>query len=182
MLPAPCHLELIPRNLRPDDHARESDEVIRVFPDALATMQEQEALILESRVESVDEAERAAAQAALRAGFGEDEAQRISMAVREITVNAVMHGNGYDRAKKVRVEFLVSRQDFVVSICDEGSGFDPSSLADPLAPENLLRQSGRGIFLARAFMDEVDVQPSSMGTSVRLVKRRPIAGVGQQRK
>ncbi|MGH9467121.1 MAG: ATP-binding protein [Terriglobales bacterium] len=131
-----------------------------------------QAITLESRIESVDQAEAAAERAALDAGFDESECHRIAMAVREITVNAVMHGNAYDRSKKVVIEFDVLPKDFVVSIRDQGSGFDLAHISDPLAPENLLRQSGRGIFLARAFMDQVDVQPSKTGTSVRLSKHR----------
>lgn len=132
-----------------------------------------QAMVLDSRIESVDQAEATADRVAQRAGFDEGERHRIAMAVREITVNAVMHGNAYDRAKKITVEFDVSRADLIVCIRDQGSGFDTTELADPLAPENLLRQSGRGIFLARAFMDRVDVQPSRAGTSVRMVKHRP---------
>jgi serine/threonine-protein kinase RsbW len=130
------------------------------------------AIVLESRIESVDEAEATAERVAARAGFDEGDRHRIAMAVREITVNAVMHGNAYDRAKKVTIEFSLSPAELVVNIRDQGSGFDLDNLADPLAPENLLRQSGRGIFLARAFMDRVEVRPTSAGTTVLLVKHR----------
>ncbi len=139
--------------------------------DEMAMVQHQ-AIVLDSRIESVEEAEAATERVAERAGFDEGERHRIAMAVREITVNAVMHGNAYDRGKKVTIEFDLSPGELVVSIRDEGSGFDTTGVADPLAPENLLRQSGRGIFLARAFMDEVEVQPTSSGTSVRLTKHR----------
>lgn len=145
----------------------------------MVTMDQRQAIILDSRIESVDQAEAEAEKVAQRAGFDEAERHRIGMAVREITVNAVMHGNAYDRCKKVTVEFELSGRDLVVNISDQGSGFDAAELADPLAPENLMRQTGRGIFLARAFMDEVEVMPSKQGTSVRLTKRRqldPTAG------
>ncbi len=135
-------------------------------------MVQQQAIVLDSRIESVDQAEAAAEQAAERAGFDEGDRHRIAMAVREITVNAVMHGNGYDRGKKVTLEFTVSATDLIVHVRDQGTGFDVAELSDPLAPENLLRQSGRGIFLARAFMDEVDVRSSHNGTSVKLIKHR----------
>ncbi|HEY7856716.1 MAG TPA: ATP-binding protein [Terriglobales bacterium] len=135
-------------------------------------MVQHQAIVLDSRIESVDQAEATANSVAERAGFDEGDRHRIAMAVREITVNAVMHGNAYDRGKKVTVEFQVSPDDLVVSIRDQGAGFNTEVIADPLAPENLLRQSGRGIFLARAFMDQVDVQATSSGTSVRLVKHR----------
>jgi serine/threonine-protein kinase RsbW len=135
-------------------------------------MVQHQAIVLDSRIESVEQAEAEAERVAERAGFDEGERHRIAMAVREITVNAVMHGNAYDRGKKVTIEFDLSPDNLIVSIRDEGHGFDTTGVADPLAPENLLRQSGRGIFLARAFMDAVDVQASSSGTSVRLIKHR----------
>lgn len=136
-------------------------------------MRQHQAIVLESRIESVDQAEAAAEDAANRAGFDEIERHRIAMAVREITVNAVMHGNAYDVRKKVTVEFCIQPDELVVCVNDEGNGFDMTEVPDPLAPENLLRQSGRGIFLARAFMDEVELQPSAHGTRVRLTKHLP---------
>lgn len=138
----------------------------------LVTMAQRKEIVLDSRIESVDQAEATAQSIAERAGFDEGDRHRIAMAVREITVNAVMHGNAYDRRKKVTIEFSISPDELVVDIRDQGAGFDTTGLSDPLAPDNLLRQSGRGIFLARAFMDEVDVHPSAVGTSVRLIKHR----------
>ncbi|MGH9393899.1 MAG: ATP-binding protein [Terriglobales bacterium] len=138
----------------------------------VVTMVQHQAIVLDSRIESVDQAEATAERVAAGAGFDEGDRHRIAMAVREITVNAVMHGNAYDRGKKVTIEFILSADELVVSIRDQGSGFELTGVSDPLAPENLLRQSGRGIFLARAFMDQVEVQPSSSGTSVRLIKHR----------
>ncbi|MGH9476737.1 MAG: ATP-binding protein [Terriglobales bacterium] len=135
-----------------------------------------QAIILESRIESVDQAEAAAERVAASAGFDESEQHRIAMAVREITVNAVMHGNSYDLGKKVTIDFELLPDALIVSIRDQGHGFDPAHVSDPLSPDNLLRQSGRGIFLARAFMDQVDVKPSSSGTSVRLIKHRQTRG------
>ncbi|HET9785479.1 MAG TPA: ATP-binding protein [Terriglobales bacterium] len=137
-------------------------------------MAQRQAIVLDSRIESVDQAEATAERVAASAGFDESERHRIAMAVREITVNAVMHGNAYDRGKKVTIEFQLSADELVVKISDQGAGFDVGVVADPLAPENLLRASGRGIFLARAFMDQVDVQPSSSGTSVLLIKHRQL--------
>jgi serine/threonine-protein kinase RsbW len=137
-------------------------------------MAQRQAIVLDSRIESVDQAEATAERVAASAGFDESERHRIAMAVREITVNAVMHGNAYDRGKKVTIEFQLSADELVVKISDQGTGFDVGVIADPLAPEDLLRASGRGIFLARAFMDQVDVQPSSSGTSVLLIKHRQL--------
>ncbi len=126
---------------------------------------------LDSTLASVDTAETMVTREAQKAGFGEDEQAQIGMAVRECMVNAVVHGNRYSNKKKVHFEIERSKDSLTVVIGDEGDGFDLSSLRDPLAPENLMRQSGRGILLIRAFMDVFDLHPRpGGGTEVRLVK------------
>jgi serine/threonine-protein kinase RsbW len=126
---------------------------------------------LESTLQSVDKAEELALQEAGKLGFDDDEQHQIGMAVRECTVNAVVHGNRYNKNKKVHLDIERSSSSLTVTIGDEGEGFDMSSLPDPLSPENLLRQSGRGLLLARAFMDEFDLhRRTGGGTEVRLVK------------
>jgi serine/threonine-protein kinase RsbW len=125
---------------------------------------------LESSLESVNKAEQAARELAVKSGFDEEEIDRISMAVREATVNAVLHGNQYDPKKRVTVAFEATPQTLSVAVRDEGKGLDPSSVPDPLAPENLLKQSGRGIFLIRAFMDEVRFRSMEPGTEITLIK------------
>jgi len=125
---------------------------------------------LESTLASVNKAEQTAAEVAAKSGFDEDECGRISMAVREATVNAILHGNHYDLSKRVTVSFESTPDALTVAVRDEGAGLDPASLPDPLAPENLLRQSGRGIFLIRAFMDEVRFRPMSPGNEITMVK------------
>ena len=126
---------------------------------------------LDSTLKSVDTAEAIVLKAAKQLGFDEDDQHQIGMAVRECMVNAVVHGNRYSAHKKVHLAISSIPGGIAVTIGDEGSGFDMSALPDPLAPENLLRQSGRGILLIRAFMDEFDLHPrSGGGTEVRLVK------------
>ncbi len=128
-------------------------------------------VLLESTLENVDKAEAMVIQEAGRVGFEEDEQQQIGMAVRECAVNAVVHGNRYSKHKKVHLDIEPSQDGLVVTVGDEGEGFDLNSLPDPLAPENLLRQSGRGLLLVRAFMDEFDLHPRpGGGTEVRLIK------------
>jgi len=126
---------------------------------------------LESTLESVDKAEAMVTREANKAGFNEDEQAQIAMAVRECMVNAVVHVNRYSNKKKVHLEIERSKENLTVTIGDEGEGFELSSVPDPLAPENLLRQSGRGLLLIRAFMDDFDLHPrAGGGTEVRLVK------------
>lgn len=121
-------------------------------------------------MESVTEVESTAERLAGEAGFDEDEQFRITMAVREAAVNAVLHGNDYDPAKKITVSFENNGRSLVVTVADQGKGLNPAALPDPLAPENLLRGSGRGIFLIRSFMDEVHFRQLHPGTELTLVK------------
>jgi serine/threonine-protein kinase RsbW len=124
----------------------------------------------DSTLETVDNAEQTASRIASETGFGEDEVMQIAMAVREAAVNAVLHGNAYDPAKKVELEFERTTDDLVITIRDEGKGLDMAKIPDPLAPENLLKTSGRGIFLIRSFMDDVKITPSQAGTEIKLIK------------
>ena len=126
---------------------------------------------LESTLESVDRAEELVVDAAKKAGIEEDDALSLGMAVRECAVNAVVHGNRYNLNKKVHLTIARSPAQLIIRIADEGEGFELSELPDPLAEENLLRHSGRGIFIIRAFTDDFDVQRlSPAGTEVTLRK------------
>jgi serine/threonine-protein kinase RsbW len=125
---------------------------------------------LDSTLETVNSAETTASRIATEAGFDDDEVMKISMAVREAAVNAVLHGNAYDPGKKVTLAFERTGRDLVITIRDQGKGIDLNAIPDPLAPENLLKTSGRGIFLIRSFMDEVEIHPSQAGTEIKLVK------------
>jgi serine/threonine-protein kinase RsbW len=126
---------------------------------------------LESTLESVDNAEELAVGMAQRAGFDEDDLMKIGMAVRESMVNAVVHGNRYNANKKVRFSVAANSQRFTIQIADQGEGFRFEDVPDPLAPENIMRTSGRGIFLIRSFMDEFQMRHlEPHGTEVTLVK------------
>ena len=108
-------------------------------------------------------------------GLDEDATHWVGVAVRESVINAIKHGNGEDRTKRVTVELLLEPRAepsrLVVRVLDQGPGFDPDAVADPLAPENLLRSSGRGIFFMRSFMDDITLQriPEG-GMEVRMIK------------
>ncbi len=127
-------------------------------------------------MDSVSEIEAAADKFAEEAGVDEDQRFHISMAVREAAVNAVLHGNEYDPAKQISFTLENTGAALVFTIADQGKGVDPDSLPDPLAPENLLRGTGRGIFLIRSFMDEVHFRQLHPGTELTLVKRLAPAG------
>jgi serine/threonine-protein kinase RsbW len=133
---------------------------------------------LDSTLDSVNKIEQTAEKYAQRAGFDEDTIPHIAMAVREAAVNAVLHGNAYDVNKHITASFETTSDDLVIRITDQGPGLDPSTLPDPLAPENILRGSGRGIFLIRAFMDEVNFRKLHPGTELTLIKHRTPAQSG----
>ena len=121
-------------------------------------------------MDSVSQVEAAADKLAGEAGLDEDERFHVAMAVREAAVNAVLHGNEYDPCKQIAVSFENTGNALVFTVADQGRGLDPQTLPDPLAPENLLRGTGRGIFLIRSFMDEVHFRQLHPGTELTLVK------------
>ena len=127
--------------------------------------------LLDSTLDSVDVAEEAVLKEAEELGFEEDDLHKIGMSVRECMVNAVVHGNRYNARKKVHVMIQRTSDRLAVVIQDEGDGFDMADLPDPLANENLLRHSGRGLLLIQAFMDEFQIRPREpKGTEDKMVK------------
>ncbi len=139
----------------------------------MAEWQGAETKILESTLDSVDRAETMVLERARVLGFDEGDLQELGIAVRECMVNAVVHGNRYNVKKSVRLCLDSAPDRFTVTITDQGNGFELHAVPDPLADENILRQSGRGILLVQAFMDEFEVRTlDPSGTEVRLVKYR----------
>ena len=110
-------------------------------------------------------------------GLDDDTQHYVGVAIRECVINAIMHGNRNDSSKHVFVEFSTANAPhsvLTIRVRDQGEGFDPDTLADPLAPENLLKASGRGIFLIRSFMDDVQLRSAPEGgMEVRMIKRLP---------
>lgn len=132
-------------------------------------------LTIGSRFENIELVQVVLRDALERLGFDEDARHWVDVAVREGVANAIKHGNAQDPAKQVHVDLDVEAGDLCIRIRDEGDGFEPSSLEDPLAPENLLKPNGRGIFYMKSFMDEIRYDPGpGGGTQVTLRKR--IAG------
>jgi serine/threonine-protein kinase RsbW len=128
-------------------------------------------LRLESVISSVDAAELCAKGLAREGGYGEEQVDRLGMAVREAAANAVTHGNAYSADKSVHLCVEIEQGgEMVVRIRDEGAGFDPSDVPDPTSPENLLKASGRGLLMMRALVDYVELENALPSGTVVVLK------------
>ncbi len=129
-------------------------------------------LALGSRFENIELVQVVLDESLRRLACDDDTRYWVGIAVREAVANAIKHGNHQDPNKKVEIDLRVEGEDLVVSVLDEGNGFDPGRVADPLKPENLLKPDGRGIFYMGKFMDGVEYRfRDGGGTEVTLRKR-----------
>ncbi len=132
---------------------------------------EAEHYTLDSTLESVEKIEHLVLEHAQRAGFCGVSLEQIALAVHETAANAVFHGNQECIQKKVSLVICSTGNKLKIVITDEGNGFDPAKIPDPLAPEEMFRERGRGVYLTRALMDEYHVNCGARGGSeVTLVK------------
>lgn len=129
-------------------------------------------LTLKSNFNSVEVAERFIHSVMDRFHLEDAETHRVEMAVRESVINAIQHGNNCDESKKVQLEISLAPTKLTIFVRDEGRGFDIGLIPNPLEENNILKTSGRGIFIIRSFMDEFSVRrlPND-GTEVMMVKR-----------
>ncbi len=88
-------------------------------------------------------------------GYSDDTIRKMKLAITELLANAICHGNKEDHSKKVTIGHLIDCEAIVLSVLDEGEGFDPSLIPDPTLPENLVRDHGRGIYIVRNYVDEL---------------------------
>ncbi len=133
-------------------------------------------LSVASGLEFVELVETVTATLARFVGFDEETAMWISMAVREAVINAIKHGNKEDRQKRVEIQYTFDREGIGIRVADQGSGFDPSQVPNPLDPENLLKPTGRGIFYMKAFMDEVNIWSSPGGGTIVYLRKKIRSG------
>lgn len=101
--------------------------------------------------------------------LSDDEQDNLSIAVTEAVGNAILHGNKKTYGKKVDVVFKIDKNQITVSVKDEGKGFNPDQISNPLDPNNLLKESGRGIFILKTLMDDVSFSFSTEGTTISFV-------------
>ncbi len=99
----------------------------------------------------------------------EEKIPGLLLSVTEATTNAIIHANKSDRNKKVYIDVHVENHNLIIKIKDEGSGFDPESVPDPTTPENLLKDSGRGLYLMKIYMDELKYNITPDGTETILI-------------
>jgi serine/threonine-protein kinase RsbW len=133
-------------------------------------------LAIHSTIEALDLVQAVTEHIARRLGFDDESVHWTAMAVRESVVNAITHGNNGDRSKIVFIDYSAAPESdpdtFIVCVRDQGRGFDPETLKNPLTPENMLSTSGRGVFLIRQFMDDVSMRRAPEGgMEVRMTKR-----------
>lgn len=95
----------------------------------------------------------------------------IAISVSELVTNAVIHGNAQDPTRFVIASIGCVQGKIEISIADQGNGFHPEEIADPLAEENLLKSVGRGVFIVRALMDSVNIDPTPHGTTITITKQ-----------
>lgn len=147
----------------------------RVFCYTPATMpvrNSQVRISIGSRFEHIDLIQIVVDDALSRLGLDEDSRHWVGIAVREAVANAIKHGNRQDPTKEVEVELAIEGDQAVIRIEDRGAGFDPSQVGDPLAPENLLKPNGRGIFYMKSFMDDITYSPRPGGGTVVTLRKR----------
>lgn len=129
-------------------------------------------LAVGSRFENIELVQVVLKDCLQRVGMDDDAQHWVDVAVREALANAIKHGNLQHPDKQVQVDLAVEGEDLVIRVEDEGEGFDPAQIDDPLAPENILRTNGRGIFYMRSFMDDITYSSGpGGGTMVTLRKR-----------
>lgn len=120
-----------------------------------------------SNLEELTTIEKLSNDIADKMGLSEDQHDNLSIAVTEAVGNAIVHGNKKDPKKKVRIQVEIKKDRVKIAVTDQGKGFKPDELADPLDPENLLRESGRGIFILKALMDDVSWKFTDEGTTLQ---------------
>jgi serine/threonine-protein kinase RsbW len=125
-----------------------------------------------SRTENVELVQIAVKASLQQLKLDRETSQSIGTEVREAVANAIQHGNSLDPDKHVRIECCVDGDEVVIRVRDQGNGFDPKRVPDPLDPENLMRPNGRGIFFMKKFMDDIQYSFEPDGGTVVTMRKR----------
>ena len=138
----------------------------------MTTSEPKVCLEIGSRTENVELVQIAVKASLQQLKLDVETSQSIGTAVREAVANAIQHGNGMDPEKFVRVECCLDGDEVVIQVRDQGNGFDPKGVPDPLDPDNLMRPNGRGIFFMKKFMDDIQYSFESDGGTVVTMRKR----------
>lgn len=136
-------------------------------------------LTIGSRFENIELVQMTVDEILREGGVSDENRHWIGLALREAVANAIKHGNHMDPVKQVEVEVELCGDDLEIRVADEGPGFDPEAVKDPLAPENRFRADGRGIFYMRKFMDDVRYAFRPSGGTIVVLRKRLAADAGE---
>ncbi|MCB0832158.1 MAG: ATP-binding protein [Bacteroidetes bacterium] len=128
-------------------------------------------MVIPSLLEKLADVESMTEKLTSDRGISEDDRDNLAIAITELTNNAIIHGNKFDVKLNVIVSFYFDNSTVCVYIKDEGPGFDPGAIGNPLDPENLMKESGRGIFILKSIMDEVEFIVTKSGTEAKITKK-----------
>jgi len=131
-------------------------------------------LVIPSDPQRIAEADEFLENMLRRHGIPESLVMDLAIATTELINNAIVHGNRRDASKTVSLSVEISSAQVVIRVADQGQGFDPTRIPDPLAEENLLREVGRGVFIVRSLMDDVQFERGPAGETV-VVARKSLA-------
>jgi len=127
-------------------------------------------LTIKSDLSEIPKVEKYTEKIAKSINFSEEERDSLAISITEIVSNAISHGNKKDKNKKVIINYKLTPNTMTITVQDEGKGFNVNKIADPLDPQNLLKESGRGIYIVRTLMDKVEFEFNKIGTLIRIIK------------
>jgi serine/threonine-protein kinase RsbW len=128
-------------------------------------------ITFESTVDHLEEVEAITSKIAHEVGFNESSSDDLSIVITELFNNAIHHGNKNDPNKRVNIEYMIKSDHLIISVQDQGNGFMPDKIKNPLDPENLLAESGRGIYLVKMLMDDTQFDISDKGCKITIKKK-----------
>jgi len=130
-------------------------------------------IVIPSSTDFLVDVDRILEEKLTAAGIEEATMTDLAISVSELVNNAIIHGNGFDESKEVDIRFRITASEIKIVVCDQGAGFEIDEVDDPVQDDNLLREVGRGIFIVKSFVDEVNVDRNpSGGTCVEIIKKR----------
>jgi serine/threonine-protein kinase RsbW len=136
------------------------------------TKSNEEILILQSNQSELEKVENLSLHISKKASLSDEKSDNLAIALTELVNNAILHGNKSQPNKTVTIKVSYHKQHVMISVKDQGNGFDPSGLADPRDPENLWKDSGRGIFLVRNLVDKVEFKSSPEGMEIIIIQNQ----------